>query len=218
MKKLIFLNLITMTVLFGLSYSVTRALFADSATSTSNSFTAAAEFPSPTPTPSSSVGSVVINELMWSGSTNTDDEWLELRNMTSSPIDLTNWKLEGNTTLTIASGTIPANGYFLVSHFAETDENSILGITPDIVSPSVQLNNTNLQLTLRDASSNIVDQADDAINPPFAGSNTTPKKSMERNLVPGDGTVSSNWHTASTQLNLDSGALESATPKGANSL
>ncbi len=209
-----------MAVIFGLSYQVTHALFLDNATSIGNSFAAASEFPTATPTPTlSPVGTVVINELMWPGSASSSaDEWIELRNTTNSPIDLSGWKIEGSTNLTISSGTIPANGYFLIANFSETDSNSILDVTPEVTSTAVGLNNENLQIILKDASDVIIDQADDGAGSPLAGSNTSPRKSMERNLVPGDGSIQSNWHTASTQFNLDGGSLESATPKGANSL
>ena len=39
-------------------------------------------------------GDVVINEIMWSGSSgDDDDEWIELRNMTDHDIDLSNWNI-----------------------------------------------------------------------------------------------------------------------------
>ena len=71
-------------------------------------------------------GDVVINELMWMGSYNDIgddkdfDEWIELRNMTDQPIDLTGWQLEhsavshGNLVL---AGIIPANVYFIIANY-----------------------------------------------------------------------------------------------------
>lgn len=48
-----------------------------------------------TPTSSGTVRSVIINEVAWMGTlAATSDEWIELYNPSSSPICLTNWKLE----------------------------------------------------------------------------------------------------------------------------
>ena len=68
---------------------------------------------------------VVINELMWMGSSASSyDEWIELRNLTSQPIDATNWLLTKKASgaevpmLNLpAEATIPANGYFLISNY-----------------------------------------------------------------------------------------------------
>jgi len=38
-------------------------------------------------------GDIVINEIMWMGTTfNSNDEWIELRNMTDLEIDLGKWE------------------------------------------------------------------------------------------------------------------------------
>ena len=168
------------------------------------------------------VCTVVINELMWMGSTlsnptGPDDEWLELRNMTSNPIDLTGWKIEGAVTgsgsFTVTSGTISANGLFLISHFNETT--SRINVTPDLVSSSLQLDNDDAQYILRNNLGSIVDIADDDSGAPLAGNSST-KASMERNSAPGDGTLVGNWHTATTTVNFDAGATEKGTPQAAN--
>jgi hypothetical protein len=70
---------------------------------------------------------ILINEVQIAGQT-VDDEFIELYNPTSQPIDLSNWKLTrktaGGTEYTILSnrttvkleGTIPPRGYFLIVH------------------------------------------------------------------------------------------------------
>lgn len=226
------------------SYQKASALYSDTGNSANNTFTASDVFPSatptitptptdtptptptntPTPTPTPEIPSqeVVINELMWTGSfLSTNDEWIELRNMTANPINLSGWKLIGaapsSTEITISSGTLAGNSYFLISNFDENSVSSVLAITPDVVTTVVQLDNIDAQVILRNASNALIDIADDSSGSPLAGNNGI-KSSMERNLVPGDGTLGSNWHTATTTLNLDFGATESATPKSANSL
>ncbi len=60
-------------------------------------------------------GDVVINELMYGpASENDGDEFLELYNKGSAPVDLSGWSFSG-ITLTFAAGTtIAANGYLVV--------------------------------------------------------------------------------------------------------
>lgn len=166
---------------------------------------------------------VVINELMWPGSSkSTADEWIELRNTTGSSINLAGWIVRGASTgggdLTISSGTLLTNGFFLIANYASTDANSVLNVIPDLVTTSVSLANSDAKYTLLNSLGHIVDTADDGSGAPLAGSNLTPKKAMERNTTPGNGALVGSWHTATTTVNLDPGATELATPKSANSL
>ncbi|MBU0569959.1 signal peptidase I [Patescibacteria group bacterium] len=185
------------------------------------------EFPTPTPIPEPievGPGDVVINEIMWMGSTRVgiNDEWLELRNMTANPIDISGWKIEGALSglgsFEITSGLIPANGLFLISNFDETT--SAINIAPDLVDVSLQLDNDDAQYILRDDLGNIMDTADDGSEVPLAGINGTggiPDKSMERNINPGDGTLLTNWHDASMAINFDADVTDFGTPSSVNS-
>ena len=176
--------------------------------------------PTLTPTPTISQN-VVINELMWMGSSvSTADEWIELKNTTSTSINIGGWKLLGAAEsagiITIPLGkTILANGFFVIAN--NNASNSILAITPDIQTASVSLSNDNLQVTLKDSLDNTIDTAWNG-TAPTVGSNVAPKKSMERNATPGDGTLPANWHTSSGSIHLDPGATESATPRSENSI
>lgn len=163
-------------------------------------------------------GSVVINEIMWPGSnTVPSDEWVELKNTTSQPINLSGWKVN-NLDQTppdyiIPSGTIPANGFFLIAN--NDKDASILNVTPDIISASINLNNLGEQLILKNNKGITVDTANDS-GAWFAGENGVLNKSMSRNSPSGDGTLSANWHTSTTSQNLDIGVTELATPQTAN--
>lgn len=171
-------------------------------------------------------GEVVINELFWMGSSKVSaDEWIELRNLTDQPISLDNWvvykKSSGQTVamLTIPAGkVIPAKGFFLIANYAETDPNSQLAVTPDVVATAVSLVNSDLQVTLADANGVTIDVADDGAGTPFAGKYVSGSAwhSMERDFVPADGALKEHWHSATARLNLDEG-LELGTPKAANS-
>lgn len=167
---------------------------------------------------------VVINELLWMGSSqSSSDEWIELRNTGSDPVDLAGWsltKLSGGkevTMLTIPSGTIASNGYFLIAHFSA--DTSRLGAIPDFVRSSVSLVNSKLQIKLYDAAGLLVDAADDGSGSPLAGSYASGSvwKSMERNPSGVDGAAKESWHTASASVGFDDATKELGTPGSANS-
>lgn len=178
----------------------------------------------PTPTPTPTPPSVVINEIMWPGSSaSSADEWIELKNTTSSPIDLTNWVVEklgnsGSPNITIPSSTIGANDYFLIANYLETDSHSVLNVHPDFQTASISLDNAGEQLVLKNNLGVIIDTANgnsawfNGVN----GNNIVPDKSMARKDPPNDGTNASNWFTSQGSANLDPGATESATPKSNN--
>jgi len=96
-------------------------------------------------------GTVKISEIAWMGTAaSANDEWLELKNETSSPIPLDGWtlKAEDGQPSIILSGTLAGNGYFLLER---TDDNAVPGITADVVY-SGALSNSGEVLVLRDAS------------------------------------------------------------------
>lgn len=164
---------------------------------------------------------VVISEVMWSGTDlSTADEWLELANTGTGSVDLRGWKItrlksgSETTMLSIGSGTIAGSGFFLVSNFARNQ--SRLDVDPDLVTTAVTLDNTQLLLRLYDQSGTLLDAVDDGIGAPFAGSNTTPKASMERSVLEGSGQLLSNWRTAETFLSFDDGAKLFGTPRAPN--
>lgn len=166
-------------------------------------------------------GDVIINEVAWSGSSlSTADEWIELKNTTDIDIDLSGWQLTTNTgteelMLTIPSGTIPANGYFLISNYDATHTSSVLDIAPDLTSTSVNLSNTALQIKLyRDnfTNNNLIDTAGDG-STPLAGDNMNPKATMSRIDYATDGTKTNDWYTSDLQgTNYDVSSNEAGTP------
>lgn len=197
----------------------TASYFTDTATSSSNVLQTASVFPG-------APGSVVINEIMWMGSSeNSSDEWIELRNMTSSTIDLSNWVIEnlgsGTNNVVIPVGkSIPPNGFFLIAQNSKST--GAHNVDPDLVTTVGLTNNPSEQLVLRSSlGGTIIDTADNSSGGWFAGVSGTgqnPDFSMERNSTPGDGTVGTNWHTATSATNMDPGAPDIATPRAANSL
>ncbi len=204
-----------------ITFLVTGAFFTDIETSTFNIIQVAASYITSSP---DQVGTVVINEINWGGSNGDgNDEWIELKNTTSNVIDLSNWVVERLGTgsgpganITIPAGnTIPANGFFIISN--NSKDSSKINVDSDYVTSSVSLVDGGEQLILKDSSDAIIDMAN-GTGSWFAGSNSTPKKSMERKNPPSDGTQTANWQTATTHTNMDgSGATdEFATPKAEN--
>ena len=163
-------------------------------------------------------GSVVINEIMWMGSTaSSADEWIELRNTTNNPIDLTNWKIENagesNNSITL-TGLIPANGYFLLSNYPTNDSAISDSIAADQTTTDLSLLDTGEQLTLKSAIGVIIDQTPSGAW--AAGIKTAEKKSMERNDDPSTG-----WHTCidnacNDTTYWDSEGSNYGTPKASN--
>ncbi|HAV11557.1 MAG TPA: hypothetical protein DCX32_03360 [Candidatus Moranbacteria bacterium] len=147
------------------------------------------------------VGDVVINEVMWMGSTeSSSDEWIELRNMTDREIDIGQWKIENarsssNDLMIPASKKIQAHGFFLISNYPKTSANSALDVDVDEVNASLSLaNSDNGNLVLKNRDGKTIDKAKGDEWP--AGINEDGiNRSMERNDDPGDGLSSSSWHT-----------------------
>jgi hypothetical protein len=173
-------------------------------------------------------GDVVINEIMWMGSSvSSSDEWIELKNMTEQEIDLSNCQLTKISSdvetlmLEIPSDkSIVSQGYFLISNFDK--DNSNININPDLTDTAVTLSNSKLQIKLYcggawDNDGILIDTADDGAGAPLAGDNGDIKKSMSRKSTPGDGTSADNWCTAETSVNWDAGATEKGTPGVMNS-
>lgn len=241
-RTFLFITLLGITTLSVASIGLagTRSNFTSQASNQTNSFGSAVTFATPTPspivlgdsiptpTPASTpipvqAGDVVINEINWGGSgLSTADEWIELRNTTANAIDLSGWKISGATSgagdLSIPSGTIPANGFFLISN--SNSAASKINVTPDLVTASIQLNNTNVQYILKTSTDLVIDTADDGSGVPLAGSSVSPEKTMERKTPPGDGTSNGKWQSATTHTNMDGNLVtdEFGTPKAENGL
>jgi signal peptidase len=222
-------------IALGFIIPTTLAFLKDTETSSGNVLQAAAVFPTssvtitPTVSPSSCIATnsetIVINEINWSGSNGDgNDEWIELCNTTNSQVDLTNWVVENLGTgsgpganITIPSGIIPPNGFFIIS--SNTQANSKINIAPDLINTGLSLNNGGEQLILKNDIGSTIDTAN-ITGAWYAGSNSTPKKTMERKSPVGDGIILTNWQTATTHTNMDASSLtdEFATPKAINGL
>lgn len=174
-------------------------------------------------TPVTLNGSLVINEIQWGGmNSNTSDQYLELRNMTSAVLDFSQVNhvlCQGSTSIaTLTSGTVAANSFYLLS--ALDLATSKLNITPDLVGFSANLlNSGNLSLGLRTGTDcsggQLIDSAWNNTAPNIGGDNIA----MERKNTPGDGSSVSVWYQSDATANFDSDAnTYKGTPKTANLL
>lgn len=122
-------------------------------------------------------GSVVINEIAWAGSVdNSNDEWIELYNTTSSAIDLTDWIIEDDysSSYVIESGSISPHGYFLI----EDSETSVSNVNADAI-VGLSLANSGDTLILKSSTGDVVDSVNASGGVWYAGDNTS-KATMER--------------------------------------
>ena len=102
---------------------------------------------------------IVVNEIMWMGTAaSANDEWIELRNKTSSDIDLSGWTLsaEDGTPSINLSGVIVSNGYFLLER---TDDTTISDISADQIYTGA-LENGGEHLFLKNNTGNVIDEVD----------------------------------------------------------
>ena len=144
---------------------------------------------SPTPTPSpepdgdtANLGDVIINEIAWMGTVSSEnDEWIELYNTTNQSINLTGWTLKSLASPSfdpdiILSGTISANGYFLLER---TDDTTVSDITADQIYTGA-LGNSGEHLILKDTAGTIINQVDGSAGWP-AGDNITKETAQKIN-------------------------------------
>ncbi|MFN8454716.1 MAG: lamin tail domain-containing protein [Anaerolineae bacterium] len=148
--------------------------------------------PTPTPIPPPPVpGSVIINEVAWGGTAaSSTDEWIELLNVTTQTISLTNWVITSTNGLNIAlSGVINPNDYYLI----ERTNNGVITDTLAELTPSFGsgLNNAGTTLFLS-ASGIMIDTANGDGGPWPAGSGSPDYHSMER-LNPFLPDTDANW-------------------------
>ncbi len=143
---------------------------------------------------------VIISEVAWMGSaTSPNDEWIELKNISGSPANISEWQLldmSDQIKVVFDSGAvIPVGGFYLLER---TDDNTVLGITADKIYTGA-LSNAGEGLRLFDKNCGLIDEVFAA--PDWPAGDADYKKTMER-------TADFSWRTS-----LEVGG----TPKAENS-
>jgi len=122
---------------------------------------------------------IIINEVAWMGTQNSvNDEWIELKNVSSQEINLSNWQLldkDEQIKVVFQQGSkIPAYGFYLLER---TDDDSVPFIAADYIYVG-SLANQNEGLRLFDSSCQLEDEVLSLPDWP-AGDNSS-KRTMER--------------------------------------
>lgn len=139
---------------------------------------------------------IIINEVMISD--NSDNNYVELKNISNSLVDIS-WFIVAGVTLPPWS-TIAGNGYFLITKTSQTT--SILNVVPNVISSSLDLSST--QIILSNGVINI-----DSAKLDLWYINTSLPSSMERRNPPGLGTLANSWYTS-----IVSSWFDTMTPTG----
>ncbi len=130
-------------------------------------------------------GGVVFNEIAWMGTeVSFYDEWIELKNLTNTDIDLTGWSIiaeDGSPEIELV-GIISANGYLLLER---SDDNTVLTIEADLIYTGA-LGDDGEFLGLRDNEQNLIDFVDDLDG--WSAGDKNLKQTMER--------VGDDWQTS----------------------
>jgi len=136
--------------------------------------------------------SAIINEIAWMGTdTSSNDEWIELSNTTDEEIDLAGWSVAWGETTVELSGTIPAQGMYLLER---TDDSSVPDVTANQIYTGA-LNNIGEDMYLYDIDNILVDAVLFASGW-SAGDNDT-KQTMERVCPLQDGSFIVAWQDSS---------------------
>lgn len=153
---------------------------------------------------SSQSPAVVFNEIVWMGSTNSaNDEWIELKNVSTSDIYLLNWQILNQSQqikIILPALVLKQNDFLLLER---TDDHSVLQEKADIIYTGA-LNNTNETVYLFNSTCQLQDTVQ--ANPNWPTGDNATKKTMERSPAASSTQV---WQTS---------ADPNGTPKKENSL
>jgi hypothetical protein len=152
---------------------------------------------------------IIINEVAWMGGSETysltsNDEWIELKNISTETVDISNWQmLDEDEQIKVKFGSnakINPNGFYLLER---TDDSSVPNVAADMIY-SGALSNSNEGLRFFDGQCNLADEA--LAIPSWPAGDAMAKRTMERES-------NFNWHT------FNGNAVERifGSPKGENS-
>jgi hypothetical protein len=124
---------------------------------------------------------VIINEVAWMGTPeSSNNEWIELKNISNQEIDLTNWQLIDKSEQikinfsNLLNPKIKPQGFILLER---TSDNTLPNILADLIY-SGALSNQNEGLRLFDQNCNLVDEV--LANPNWPAGNSSTRQTAER--------------------------------------
>src|SRR3989344_1999960 len=152
----------------------------------------------------------LINEVAWMGGpVSANDEWVELKNISSATLDVSGWQLidKGEQIkVTIINGTKLAAGAYLL--LERTDDDSLPGVAADIIYTGA-LSNTDEGLRLFDKDCALIDEV--TANSDWPAGDSAARKTMERSADLG-------WHTYNGGGEVLGGVTIMGTPQKDNSI
>ena len=167
---------------------------------------------------------VIFSEIAWAGSSiSSSDEWIELTNLSSDPIDLTGWTITGagssGKTLTLPEGSVIAPySTYLITNYANGNASTALAVLPNNTTATLSLPNDGFSLALSDALGSQIDVAG-SDRSPFAGGSGSTSDSADgryRSMVRVDGLVAGSdeaaWSDATTSSGFLDGVQDLGTP------
>jgi chitodextrinase len=162
-----------------------------------------------TGTASAEPGGIVISELNYhAGSDLDEDDFLELTNTGTSPIDMSGWSFTAGVTGILPAGAVVApGGFYVVAKDAATFQ-ATNGFAPDALYGG-NLSNGGETVTLVDASANVIDTVTYADAAPWPGAPDGNGPTLELRDVNSDNSLPENWGAS-----LQNGG----TPRAVNSL
>ena len=138
-------------------------------------------------------GGIVISELNYHAGSDLDgDDFLELTNTSSQPIDVSGWSFTAGVTAVLAQGTvIPGNGYLVAAKDA-AQFTATYGFAPHVVYGG-NLSNGGETVTLADAALAVIDTVTYSDAAPWPSSPDGTGPSLELRNLMSDNTVPENW-------------------------
>lgn len=161
----------------------------------------------------SSFDSLVINEIMYAPTPSTN-EWFEIYNKTSNPVNLANWKWKDATatvnTITTQAILIPANGFAVICQ----DSAAVKSAYPNNPGIYIQtgwssLNNTGDNIVLFNSAGTVIDSI--TFTSGWGGS--TNNRSLERISYTAPTNQQSNWGTCFAVIGATPNKINSLVPK-----
>lgn len=161
----------------------------------------------------SSFDSLVINEIMYAP-TPSSNEWFEIYNKTSNPVNLANWKWKDATatvnTITTQAILIPANGFAVICQ----DSAAVKSAYPNNPGIYIQtgwssLNNTGDNIVLFNSAGTVIDSI--TFTSGWGGS--TNNRSLERISYTAPTNQQSNWGTCIAVIGATPNKINSLVPK-----
>jgi hypothetical protein len=164
---------------------------------------------------SSASGQVVINEIMYHpGSDEDGDEFIEIHNAGASPVDLSNWSMDG-VLLSFQPGDTIAAGAYLVLGPAGGQTEATYGVAPFRTYDALTaLDDNGERLALLDATLAVVDEVTYDDGPPWPVTPDGLGPSLELIDALEDNATPRNWHASTAPAGHTAGAANSVASVG----